>query len=137
VAEALELGDEPAGLLEGVEAGEVVAAGVVVDLAGGEDVPAGDDDRVFEGADRAFVSAPGAQPPVLGVQVRVAAARVGLGGLGERDRESWEIGQLFEVRVSAAFEIDEVVRAVEGRRGLVDAMGAGVEVTYKERACFP
>jgi phosphoglycolate phosphatase-like HAD superfamily hydrolase len=43
VSEALELGDEAADLLGGSKAGEVVAAGVLVDLAGGEQVqvPAG------------------------------------------------------------------------------------------------
>jgi hypothetical protein len=47
VAEAFELGDEALGGLFGVAAGEVVAAEVVVDLAGGEHVPDGDDDRVL------------------------------------------------------------------------------------------
>jgi hypothetical protein len=39
-SDALELGDETPGLLVGVEPGEVVAAEVVVELAGSEDVPA-------------------------------------------------------------------------------------------------
>src|SRR5215211_1702531 len=49
VAEAFELGDEASGLSFGVAVGEVVAAEVAVDLAGGEDVPDRDEHRVLDG----------------------------------------------------------------------------------------
>jgi hypothetical protein len=51
VAEALELGDESCGDPFGVAFAVVVAAEVVVELAGGEHVPAGDQDRVFDRAE--------------------------------------------------------------------------------------
>ena len=44
----------------GVASCEVVAAEVAVELAGGEHVPAGDEDRVFDGAERFLVAAAGA-----------------------------------------------------------------------------
>src|SRR5712691_10843416 len=46
VAESFELGDEAAGGAFGVAVGEVVAAGFAVELASGEHVPAGAEDRV-------------------------------------------------------------------------------------------
>jgi hypothetical protein len=56
VSEALELGDEASGLALGVTAGVVVAAEVGVELAGGEHVPDGADDRVLDGSDGAAVT---------------------------------------------------------------------------------
>src|SRR5215213_9395094 len=53
VAEGLELGDEAFGVAFGVAALEVVAAEVVVGLAGGEHVPVGDQHRVLDGAEGA------------------------------------------------------------------------------------
>jgi hypothetical protein len=44
-------------------------------------VPGRDDDRVFDRADRAAMSAAGLQAPVLRGEVGVAAAGVGLCGL--------------------------------------------------------
>ena len=49
VSESFELGDEAAGGAFGVAAGEVIAAEVVVELAGLEHVPAGGEDRVGDG----------------------------------------------------------------------------------------
>ena len=57
VPEAFELSDEAVGFACRGRGGEVVAAGVGVDSAGGEHVPDGDDDRVPDGADRASVAA--------------------------------------------------------------------------------
>src|SRR5438034_8154766 len=74
VAEALELGDESAGGAFGVAAGEVVATGFAVELAGGEHVPTGDEDRVLDGAEGAAVPAARAQPLVVGGEVDVLAA---------------------------------------------------------------
>ena len=55
--ERFELGDEALGGAFGVAALEVVAAEVSVELAGGEHVPAGADDRVLDGAERLLVAA--------------------------------------------------------------------------------
>src|SRR5256714_10224276 len=86
VSEAFELGDEPAGGAFGVAAAEVVAAEVVVQLTGREHVPAGTEDRVFDGAERAAMAAPRPQPLVLGGEVDVVGAggshrRLGEGGV--------------------------------------------------------
>jgi len=51
VSEPFELCDEASGLAFGVAAGEVVAPEVAVELTGGEDVPAGADDRVLDRAE--------------------------------------------------------------------------------------
>ncbi len=51
VSEALELGDEALGLAVGIPAGVVVAAEVGVELAGGQHVPGGADNRVLDGAE--------------------------------------------------------------------------------------
>src|SRR5215204_736887 len=85
VAESLELGDEAFGVAFGVAALEVVAAEVVVGLAGGEHVPVGDQHRVFDGAERAAVSEARFQAPVLGGEVAVAGADGGQRGLFEGD----------------------------------------------------
>src|SRR5579875_2942616 len=74
VSESFELGDEPSGLAFGVAAGEVVAAEVVVDLAGGEHVPAGADDRVLDGADGAAVPELGLLATVEGLEVAAVGA---------------------------------------------------------------
>jgi hypothetical protein len=87
VAEGLELGDEALGGAFGVAALEVVAAEVVVGLAGGEHVPVGDQHRVFDGAERAAVADPGFEAFVLGGEVAVAGADRGQRGLLERDPE--------------------------------------------------
>jgi hypothetical protein len=57
VAEAFELRDEALDRFGGVAALEVVAAEAVVDLSGSQHVPAGDEDRVFDGAERLLVAA--------------------------------------------------------------------------------
>src|SRR5215217_3156444 len=87
VAESLELGDEAFGVAFGVAALEVVAAEVVVGLAGGEHVPVGDEHGVFDGAERAAVPEVWPEAPVLGGEIAVAGADGGQGGLFERDRE--------------------------------------------------
>src|SRR2546426_12807455 len=68
LAEAFELVDEASDLALRVTALVVVAAEVVVDLAGREHVPVGDEDRVFDGAERAAVADPGPEALVLGLQ---------------------------------------------------------------------
>ena len=59
VSESFELGDEAAGGAFGVAVAEVVAAQFAVELAAGEHVPTGAEDRVFDGAERAAVAAAG------------------------------------------------------------------------------
>src|SRR6266496_4243530 len=83
VAESFELGDEAAGGAFGVAAGEVVAAGFAVELAGCEHVPATGDDRVLDGAERAPVAAARPQPSVLGGEVDVVGAGGGHRRFGE------------------------------------------------------
>ena len=75
--ELLEVGDEPSGLAFGVALGEVVAARILVDLAGGEDVPGRDEHRVRQRGDRPSVSATGAEPLILGLEVGVFGAAGG------------------------------------------------------------
>src|SRR3990170_2462290 len=87
MSEAFELGDEAAGGAFGVAAGEVVAAGFAVELAGCEHVPAGAEDRVLDGAERAAVAAAGSQPLVLGGEVDVVGTGRGQRCLGERGVE--------------------------------------------------
>src|SRR5438034_11729541 len=81
VSESFELGDEAAGGAFRVAAAEVVAAGFAVELAGLEHVPAGAEDRVFDGAERAAVAGP--QALVLGGEVNVVGAGRGHRCLGE------------------------------------------------------
>ena len=64
MSERFELADETAGGFLGVAALVVVAAEVVAEFAGGEHVPAGADDRVFDGAEGFLVSASWPQPGV-------------------------------------------------------------------------
>ena len=59
VSERFELFDEAFGLAFGVAVAEVVAAEVAVELAGSEHVPAGAEDRVFDGAEGFLVAAAG------------------------------------------------------------------------------
>ena len=66
VSESFELCDESSCCSFGVAAGEVVAAGVAVELAGAEDVPDRDEHRVGDGGGRSSVSASGAEALVLG-----------------------------------------------------------------------
>jgi len=66
--------EQPSGLALGVTAGVVVAAEVVVELAGGEDVPDGGQDRVFDGSDRAAVTDPGSQALVERLEAAVLGA---------------------------------------------------------------
>src|SRR5881227_2017731 len=87
VSEPFELGDQAAGGAFGVAAAEVVAAEFAVELAGCEHVPAGAEDRVFDGAGRAAVAAAGSQPLVLGGEVDVAAAGRCQRRLGQRGVE--------------------------------------------------
>ncbi len=58
MTEPLELGDETLGGAGGVAATVVVGAEVVVELAGGEHVPDGDEHRVLDRADRLAVPDP-------------------------------------------------------------------------------
>src|SRR5262245_45583254 len=86
VSEPFELGYQATGCTFGVVAGEVVAAGFAVELAGCEHVPAGADDRVFDGAERAAVAAARPQPLVLRGEIDVVGAsgghcRFGQGGV--------------------------------------------------------
>src|SRR6266498_4204119 len=87
LSEAFELLDEPSDLPLGSAALVVVAAEVVVDLAGGEHLPVGDEDRVFDGAERAAVADPRAEPLVLGLQVAPFCPGGGEGCFLERDSE--------------------------------------------------
>src|SRR3990172_13115077 len=87
MSEAFELGDEGGGGAFGVAAGEVVAAGFAVELAGCEHVPAGAEDRVLDGAERAAVAAAGAQPLVPGGEGDVVGTGRGPRCLGERGVE--------------------------------------------------
>jgi len=73
MSERLELADEAPGLEFWVESGEVVAAGVAVDLASLEHVPAGSEDRVADGDAGAAVAAAGFEAPVFGGEVGVVA----------------------------------------------------------------
>jgi hypothetical protein len=83
VPELLEVGDEPSGLAFGVAFGELVAARVAVDLAGGEVVPGRDEHRMRDGGDCAGVPSAGAQLLVLGLEVGVFGAGVGGRGFEE------------------------------------------------------
>ena len=65
MSECLELGDESFGGAFGVPAREVLAAEVVVGLAGFEHVPVGDQDRVLDRSERAAVTDPRLEPLVL------------------------------------------------------------------------
>ncbi len=83
MSEAFELGDEPAGGAFGVALAEVVAAGLAVELTGGEHVPAGAKDGVLDGADRFAVPDSGALAAVERLQVGVLAAGRGHRGVLE------------------------------------------------------
>src|SRR6266508_1906517 len=83
VSEAFELGDEASGGSFGVAAAEVVAAGFAVELSRLQHVPAGAEDRVFDGAERTSVAAAGAQALVLRGEVDVAGAGRGQCCLGQ------------------------------------------------------
>lgn len=87
MAEALELRDEAFGLAFGVAAGVVVAAEVVVDLAGGEHVPAGADHRVLDRSDRAAVAERGAFAAVERLEEAAVGACGGRRGDLQRDVE--------------------------------------------------
>ena len=84
VAHGFELGDEAA-LAGGAVAAlvEVVAAEVVVGLAGGEQVPGDHEDRVADRDGGALGSAPAADLRVLGGEVGVLGAAGGLAGFDE------------------------------------------------------
>src|SRR4051812_15556232 len=66
VSEAFELVDEASGLAFGVAGGEVVAAEVVVGLAGGQHVPDRAEHAVLDGAERLLVSTSRLEALVLG-----------------------------------------------------------------------
>src|ERR1700681_2952833 len=87
VSERFELFDEASGCAFGVAAGEVVAAGFAVELAGCEHVPAARDDRVFGGSECAAVAAGGTEGLVLGGGVDVVGTGGCHGGFGERGVE--------------------------------------------------
>src|SRR3989304_3456765 len=87
VSEAFELGDEAAGDGFGVAAGVVGAAEFAVELAGCEHVPAGAEDRVFDGAGRAAVAGTRAKAVVLRGEIDVAGAGGGHRRFGERGVE--------------------------------------------------
>ena len=87
MSERFEAFDEALGFAFGVAALEVVAAEVAVELAGGEHVPAGADDRVLDGAERFLVAAPGLEAGVLRGEVGVFAADRGERGFLERPVE--------------------------------------------------
>src|SRR3989304_1530091 len=87
MSEAFELGDEAAGGAFGGAGGVVVAAGFAVELAGCEHVPAGAEDGVRDGAERAAVAAAGSQPLVPGGEVDVVGTGRGQRCLGERGVE--------------------------------------------------
>ena len=74
VPERFEFRDEAFGRAGGVAALEVVAAEVVVELAGGEHVPVGGQHRVFDGAEGAAVSEARLEALVLRGEVRAFAA---------------------------------------------------------------
>lgn len=77
LAESFELGDEAFDLAVGVAAAEVVAAGIVVQPAGLEHLPARGEHRVLDGAERALVCAAWPQRLVLGGEIGVLRARRG------------------------------------------------------------
>ena len=85
VSECFELGDEASGLAFGVAFAEVVAAEVVVGLAGGEHVPVGDEHRVLDGDERAAVPKAWFEALVLGLEVAVFRAGRGERGFLEGD----------------------------------------------------
>ena len=84
MAEGLELGDKPFGDAFGIALAVVVAAEVVVELAGAEHVPEVAQDRVLDRAERFLVTAPRLEPLVLGGEVAVVDLDRGHGGLFER-----------------------------------------------------
>src|SRR2546428_636320 len=121
LAEAFELVDEASDLVLRVTALVVVAAEVVVDLAGREHVPVGDEDRVFDGAERAAVADPG--PEALGVGVQVAA--VGAGGGAPRG-------------AGARGEPETAPRAPPGAGAALHAAGrARARPGSRDRSCPP
>ncbi|MGI8557912.1 MAG: hypothetical protein ACR2ND_06340, partial [Solirubrobacteraceae bacterium] len=71
MSERFELGEESFGDAFGVALAEVVAAEVGLELAGGEHVPAGDQDGVFDGTEGFLVPAAGSEAGVLGGEVDV------------------------------------------------------------------
>src|SRR5581483_3125065 len=80
VSECFELGDESLGGSFGVAFAEVVAAEVVVGLAGAEHVPVGDEHRVLDGEERAAVADRGSEALVLGLEVAAFGPGRGEGG---------------------------------------------------------
>ena len=85
LAEPFELGDEAADLALRIAAGVVVAAEIVVELAGREHVPAGADERVLDGADRAPVPELGLLAPVERLQVAAVGSDRSQGRVFERE----------------------------------------------------
>ena len=119
VSERFELFDEASGLEFGVESGEVVAAGVVVGLAGLEHVPGGGEDGVADGDAGATVAAAGLEASVLGGEVGVVA--VGGGERGFQEGGAEPLGAFAGV-CGAAFASRFVVAGAEA--GPADEMPA-------------
>src|SRR5579885_404214 len=115
VSEPFELSDESASEAFGVVAGVVVTAEFAVELAGCEHVPAGAEDRVFDGAERATVAAAGSQALVAGGEVGVGATGRGQRRFGQRGVEP--------------------LRAVPGRAGAALAGGTVVAGPLTGPAC--
>ena len=87
VAEGFELSDEASDGAVGVLAAEVVAAGVVVELAVCEHVPDRGEDGVPDCSDGAIVSAAAAQTLILGGEVGVLGLAGGERGFGQGGSE--------------------------------------------------
>ena len=131
MSEGLELCDEAFGGAFGLAAGEVVAAEVAVGLAGCEHVPVGDQDRVFDGPERAAVTDPRLQALVLRSEVGVLGADRGERGFFERDPEPFAA---FAGASEAAFAGGLVVAgAASGPRGEVSSRGEGAHLADSQR----
>ena len=87
VAEGFELSDEASGGSVGVLAGEVVVAGVVVELTGLEHVPDRGEDGVPDRGDGPVVSAAAAQTLIFGREVGVLGPAGSQRGLGQSRSE--------------------------------------------------
>src|SRR6266508_2295327 len=116
LSEAFELLDEPSDLPLRIAALVVVAAEVVVDLAGGEHLPVGDEDREFAGAE----GGPGGEVAGGGEAAHVGAdlsdhdLRGAGGDAGDRARESDAGGERAELFLDRVREqIDLLVEEVE------------------------
>jgi hypothetical protein len=87
VAEGFELSDEASGEAVGVLAGEVVVAGVVVELSGLEHVPDRGEDGVPDRGDGTMLSPAAAQTLILGGEVGVFGPAGSQRGFGQSRSE--------------------------------------------------